>query len=194
MKPIWMALAVAGVVLAADLETGIRQLEQKQFAQAESTLREVVAAEPDNADANYYLGKALIGEKKYGEAEEFLKKAAETKPEARVALGEAYMMQEKLDQAMNELNEAEESQSSNADLYLFRGMIYLKRENAAEAARELDKALAIDPKKGYAHYYMGLAQSRLKRNDLVLKHFEMFLQLEPRAPEAARVRSLLRSL
>jgi tetratricopeptide (TPR) repeat protein len=186
--------SLAGTAVAADLQTGIQQFEQKEFAQAESTLREVVAEDPTNADANYYLGQALIEQKKYKESEEFLKTAIDPKPEARVALGEAYLMQEKLDDAMRVLNEAEATQASNPKLWLNRGMISQKREKYADAAKQLDKALELDPRDGYAHYYMGLAQSKLKRTDLVIKHFELFLQLEPKAPEAARVRSLLRSL
>lgn len=185
--------SAAAAVWAADLDTGIRQVNDKEYAQAETTLREVVAAEPDNADANYYLGKALIGEKKYAESEEFLKKAADGKPEARVALGQAYLMQEKIDDAMREFNEAEETQKSNSDLYLYRGMALLMEGKSAEAAQQLDQAIKLDGKNAYAHYYMGLAQNNLKHPDLVLKYFRMFLQLDPKAPEAARVRSLLRS-
>ncbi len=188
-----LVASAAATVWAADLDTGIRQVNDKDYARAESTLREVVAAEPENADANYYLGEALIGEKKYAESEEFLKKALDGKPEARVALGQAYLMQDKIDEAMSELNEAEKTQNSNSNLYLYRGMALLKRGKSADAAKQFDQALKLDGKNAYAHYYMGLAQNNLKHPDLMLQQFEMFLQLDPKAPEAARVRSLLRS-
>lgn len=187
------ALLAAGAVWAADLDAGIRQFDNKEYAQAETTLREVVAAEPDNASAQYYLGKTLIEEKKYADAEPFLKKAAESMPEARVELGQAYLMQEKIDAALRELNEAEKTESSNSDLYLYRGMALMKRNQFADAAKQLDQALKLDPKNAYAHYYMGLTQSRLKHPDQMLEHFDIFLKLAPDAPEAARVRSLLRS-
>jgi Flp pilus assembly protein TadD len=108
------------------------------------------------------------------------------------------MYQEKLDPALRTLEEAEkdlhaEEQAAQADLHLTRGMILLKRDKFADAAKELNRALELEPKNAWAHYYMGMAQSRLRRTDLMAQHFEIFLQLEPNSPEAARVRSLLRS-
>jgi Tfp pilus assembly protein PilF len=73
-------------------------------------------------------------------------------------------------------------------------MIYLKQEKNPEAEAELNEAIKRDPKHAYAHYYMGMAQSKLKRPDRMVMEYEMFLQLAPQAPEAARVRALLRSI
>lgn len=194
-------LLVSWGLRAEDLETGRSQFEKKQFKDAEATLRAVLEAEPGNAEALHYLGKTLIEEKKYKEAEPFLEKAARGNPQARVDLAKAQMYQEKLDPALRTLSEAEQdlkaeeerAKSAEADLHLTRGMILLKRDKFADAAKELNTTLDLEPKNAYGHYYMGMAQSRLRRPDLMAQHFEIFLQLEPNSPEAARVRSLLRS-
>jgi tetratricopeptide (TPR) repeat protein len=193
-----LGLAVIGLasssLLAADLETGVRQLEDKQYEQAEDTFRELVSAEPDNLDANYFLGKTLIARDKSKDAIAPLEKAAGEKPEARVSLAHAYLLQDRLDDANRELDAAAESQAENPELYLSRGMIFLKREKFSDAATQLSKAVELDGDNAYAHYYLGMAQSRLKRPDQMLEHFEIFLRLAPNSPEAAKVRSLLRSL
>jgi tetratricopeptide (TPR) repeat protein len=194
-------LLASANLLAEDLETGRAQFEKREFAKAEATLRAVVEAEPDNLEAIHYLGMALIEQKKYKEAENVLEKAARNHPQARVDLAKAQMYQEKLDPALRTLEEAEKDlrsgeqdlRSAEADLHLTRGMILLKRDRFADAAKELSRTLELEPKNAYAHYYMGMAQSRLRRPDLMAQHFEIFLQLEPNSPEAARVRSLLRS-
>ncbi len=185
--------SVGSFTYAADVETGVKQYQEGKYATAEGTLRAVVAEHADDPQANHYLGLALMEQKKYAEAEEFLLKASQPRPEARAALAKVYMLQDKLDDALRVVAEAEES-PSDPDLYLTRGMVLLKQEKAAEAATALNRALELDAKNAYAHYYMGMAQGKLKRPDLMINHYEIFLQLAPKAPEAARVRSLLRSL
>lgn len=188
--------AVAGAVslLAADLEASKREFQDKNYEQAERTLREVLNAEPDSAEANYYLGLTLIERGKPRDAVAPLQKAGGEMPEARVALARAYVLDGKLDQGARELDAVQDVQSDNSDLYLTRAMILIKREKWSDAASQLDTALEKNEENAYAHYYMGLAQSRLKRTDLMLKHFEIFLRLAPDAPEAPKIRSLLRSL
>jgi Flp pilus assembly protein TadD len=104
------------------------------------------------------------------------------------------MAENQLGDALNVLNAAQEELKDNPELYVTRGMIYLKQEKAADAERELNRAIELNPKHAYAHYYMGMAQSRLKRTDRMVMEYELFVELAPNAPEAARVRALLRSL
>jgi tetratricopeptide (TPR) repeat protein len=189
-----VAFGTALTVSAASVEEGAQLLQEKKYAEAENVLRAAVGESPDSADANYYLGVALVEQEKYGEAEGVLQKAVEQKPEARVSLAKAYMMQDKLDDALRELAAAEPALPDNSDLYLNRGMILLKQEKYADASTQLNRAVELNPMSAYAHYYLGMASSRLRRTDLMIKHFQLFLELAPDAPEAARVRSLLRSL
>ena len=52
----------------------------------------------------------------------------------------------------------------------------------------------LDPTWAYAHYYAGLAYSKVKRVDLTERHFQAFLRLAPQAPERPGVQSILRTL
>lgn len=190
-----VAAAAAMPLLAfPDVAQGVRLYEEKKYSEAESALREAVGAEPDSLDGNHYLGLTLLELKKYEEAEGAFRKSAERKPEARVGLAQALMMQDKLDDALAELDAAAKDASDNPALHRTRGMIALKREKHSDAAKHLARALELDPKDAYANYYYGMANSRLRRTDLMIKHFQIFLELAPNAPEAAKVRSLLRSL
>lgn len=81
-----------------------------------------------------------------------------------------------------------------AEAHRNRGVELMREQKYREAAEELEQAIRADPKDAYAHYYLGMANSRLKKKDLMIKHFQIFLELAPEAPEAERVRSLLKSL
>jgi tetratricopeptide (TPR) repeat protein len=74
------------------------------------------------------------------------------------------------------------------------GLIRTKREDWAGAAEAFNRAGELNPGFAYAHYYAGLAYSRVKRPDQVAKHLEMFLKLAPKAPERSAVQSILRSI
>jgi tetratricopeptide (TPR) repeat protein len=71
-------------------------------------------------------------------------------------------------------------------------------ESAAEqwepAAAAFEKATSLDPSSAYAHYFAGLAYSRLRRIDQMVTHLEYFLKLAPEAPERPAVMSLMQSV
>ena len=74
------------------------------------------------------------------------------------------------------------------------GFAHSAAEQWEPAAAAFEKASGIDPASAYAHYYAGLAYSRLKRIDQMAIHFEYFLKLAPNAPEQPAVMALLRSV
>jgi len=187
-----LTAAMAMPILAAD--KGADLYRDKKYAEAERALREEIQAEPQDTEANYYLGLALLEQEKYKDSEPYLKKALGEKPAAHLGLARAYMMQDKLKEALSELKSVEKQEENNPELYRSRGMILLKQNQFKDSAAQLSKAIELDPKDAYAHYYYAMANSRLKRPDLMIKHFQFFLELAPEAPEAEKVRSLLRSL
>ena len=74
------------------------------------------------------------------------------------------------------------------------GLAQSAAEQWEPAAAAFEKASSIDPAFAYAHYYGGLAYSRLTRIDQMATHLEYFLKLAPNAPEQPAVMALLRSV
>jgi tetratricopeptide (TPR) repeat protein len=74
------------------------------------------------------------------------------------------------------------------------GLVKSRREDWAGAAEALDRATMVNPAFAYAHYYAGVAYSRIQRADKVASHFELFLKLAPKAPERSAVMSIMRTL
>lgn len=74
------------------------------------------------------------------------------------------------------------------------GLARTRKEEWAGAAESFARAAELNSGFAYAHYYAGLAYSRVKRPDQVVKYFETFLKLAPKAPERSAVQSLLKSI
>jgi tetratricopeptide (TPR) repeat protein len=78
--------------------------------------------------------------------------------------------------------------------YYQLGLARTRKEEWAGAAEAFARAAELNANFAYAHYYAGLSYSRVKRPDQVVRYFEMFLKLAPKAPERSAVTSLLRSI
>ena len=74
------------------------------------------------------------------------------------------------------------------------GVVLAQRQDMENAANLFQQAISLDPSFAYAHYYAGMAASRLNRPDQVAGHFQTFLQLAPNAPERGPVESMMRTI
>lgn len=74
------------------------------------------------------------------------------------------------------------------------GLARTRKEDWAGAAESFARATELSPGFAYAHYYAGVSYSRVKRPDQVVKYFETFLKLAPKAPERSAVQSLLKTI
>jgi tetratricopeptide (TPR) repeat protein len=186
----WMVLALGGLAFGADLDRGVELYKEGKYAEASATLRAVVEEEPENGRAHRYLGLALLGEEKLPEAARHLEKAGELDPggETKLALARLYLEQKEFGKADAVLGEAE-----GEDLEYVRGQVHLNQKRYDQAARDLDAYIKKNPEEAYAHYYAGLAYNGLRRPDRMLTHFELFLKLKPDAPEARKVRSVMKT-
>jgi tetratricopeptide (TPR) repeat protein len=198
---------------------GISLLGQDRFKEAEASVQEILAAEPENAEANYVLGLSRLDQDKFKEAETFFLKAEKTMPATepeekpapeedqkiapstsfmadsiQIGLARVFMEQKQLDKAQAALSRAEKIRRHNPDLYFYRGMLDAHRKDYAAAARDMDKSIELDPRRPEAYYYSGIAYSQIKQMDKVVDRFQTFLKLAPDAPEAPKVKALLRSI
>jgi tetratricopeptide (TPR) repeat protein len=192
-----LAAALAMPLAAQDLTEAEQLYRSGQYERAEAVLRGIVDAQPENANANYLFGAALLEQDKLDEAEPRLTKALELnhpQDQVKVALARVHLQRQQHERALALLNEAQAANPENSDAYLYRGIAYANRSEFNPAVQDLEKAVQIQPSNAKAHYYAGLAYNGIKRPDKMVEHFQIFLKLAPDAPEAARVRSLLRNI
>jgi tetratricopeptide (TPR) repeat protein len=193
MKPyrLFLIVALAAVTAAAaDVSKGRELYLQGKYDEAADELRRAVEENGENAAAQRMLGMVLLEQDKAGEAEKYVRRAAEmdTSGDSRIALARLYVAQKQYDKAHEALTDA-----SGEDLEYVRGLLHFQKREHQQAADDLEAYLAKHPEHPYAHYYAGLAYNGLRKPDRMLSHFEKFLQLKPDAPEARKVRAVLKT-
>jgi tetratricopeptide (TPR) repeat protein len=74
------------------------------------------------------------------------------------------------------------------------GLVKAQRNDFQGAAEAFARAAELNPTFAYAHFYAGMAYSRIRRPDMVGLYFDRFLALAPQAPERQAVLSTLRTI
>lgn len=180
---------------AATLDEGRTALRQGRPDQAETILREVCQAEPENAEAHEAYGASLALMKKHEEATAEIDRAAELGlSEDRINAARALNALEmrNLEALEQYAAAALEANPENADALRYRGMLATQRKDFPAGVKDLEKSLEFDPEHPYTHYYLGLAYNGVKRPDKMIEHLRTFVSLAPEAPESDKVRSLMR--
>lgn len=164
---------VANTVGAADTKHAYLLLEQKQFAAAAKEAKELTVAYPNDPEAWKIAGFAELNLKQYAEAAKDLEKAVELQrqskqddPNTKSALGQAYVLGEKFEEALPYLVEATSRAGSQPDAMLiyYRGIAEYKMGKVAEAEKSFNSVVKLNPKDSLSLFY--LAQISLAKNDL----------------------------
>ena len=178
----------------------------------------LMATDPDGAIAKYTLvaeklEKCAICYHKLGDA--YMKKDDKSKAEASYlkaiefdpklpdpysALAILYNSQKKFDEAGKMSEKAAEILSSSATggdpAVVFNQGIILWNQGgkAAEAKAQFLKAIALDPKMGDAHYWLGMANLNLGLIPDAAKAFEEYLKVAPTGQYAETVKGILKTI
>jgi len=186
---------------AADRGRGIELYENRKYTEAASELRGFLEENPDDAPAHYYLALALIHTKDYEEARKHLAAAEERRGEGDPRLDQIRAAQSQLeadlknyDEARRLAGEALKIKDDSPEAHFALGYLAVQQKQYAEAAKSMERVIELAPKTPYAYYYAGIAYSNLRRPDRMVNAFQTFLKLAPDAPEADKVRSLLRNV
>ena len=200
MKFLAILVAVAALslpVLAQRAETSARALfEAGQYEQA----LQAVAQERQhgmNEPADTYLSAQSyekLGQPDRAKAEFALLERVEDAAWQLVGHSAGSLIDGDIEQA---LKAATQAAASAPDFFFAQyqlGLVKAERQDWTGTAEAFERATQIDPTFAYAHYYAGLAYSKVKRADRTATHFEVFLKLAPKAPERPAVESIMRTL
>lgn len=156
----------------ADTKNAYLLLEQKQFAAAAKEAKQLAAAHPNDPEAWKIAGFAELNLKQYADAAKDLEKAVELQrktkqpdPNTESALGQAYVLSEKYDQALPYLTAAtKDANKPDAMLIYYRGISEYKTGKVAEAEKSFNEVVKLNPKDTLSLFY--LAQIAIAKNDL----------------------------
>jgi len=164
---------VANTVAPADTKHAYLLLEQKQFAAAAKEAKELAESHPNDPEAWKIAGFAELNLKQYAEATKDLEKAVELQrkakqddPNTESALGQAYVLSEKYQEALPLLTAAINRNPNQPDsmLIYYRGISEYKTGKTADAEKSFNQVVKLNPKDSLSLFY--LAQIGLAKNDL----------------------------
>ena len=125
-------------------------------------------------------------------------------PQARSSMPDEYQIQialartnlglGKLDDAWKNLKTAGSLNAGLPDAYVYRGAYYIQKNDNKKAIDELERAISLDEKNVYAHYYAGHAYLRSGNPARAVEMFKIFISLAPGAPEVPKAQALVDAL
>lgn len=178
------------------LEKANVELDRKRHGAALTLARAAVAIQPDWAEAHCVTGLALMGLKRFAEAEIALSAAQSLDPRcgmARRSLGYLYLVTRREAQAVPHLAMAAALDERDGLAHACLGEALFLTGKTAEAEQPLREALALDPTFYRASYRLGYVCLRLGRTQEALEYFRAFLRTN-KGLDATQVRLIVRDL
>jgi len=145
-------------------DLGLEYMKLGQIDKASGTFEQVLKLKPGDAAAHLNLGIALFNQKKFEDAETHLREALK-------------------------LN----TQGPSAHYYLGLTLVSLKRYEESE--KELEAAISNGGDNlPLAHKYLGGLYMSSKKNQQAADELEKYLKLDPKAPDAERIKGTIKDL
>jgi tetratricopeptide (TPR) repeat protein len=154
----------------AAFKRGTELFQQKKTDEALQEFQKAIDLKPDFVEA--YINKGILHFQNMQdvEAEKNIQKALELKPD---------------DPKAKEIM---------ANIYFEQSKTLLQNDKIDEALEKLKLANTYRPEYSYINYLLGYAYNKKGMKEETIKYFELFLQQEPTAPQAAQVKTLLEEL
>ncbi len=165
----------------------VRQHQGGNFAQAEPLYRQILQAEPANADAYHMLGLLAHQTGRHEAAVGLLQQAAALKPTTEgihVNLGIVLMSQRQFFEAAASFQRALQLNSGNAETHINLGNAYFSQGQLAVAADCYRQAVRLNPNHAEAHINLGNALMNEKQFDDAISCYREALRLKPAHPHA----------
>lgn len=160
---------------------------KKNYEEAATTLRQIVAADPADFPAWTELGTMHYALGRATEAEEAYTHALKEKPEflrAAVNLGRLRIAMKKFDAAIEVLTAAVEKHPQSADANQLLGEAYLQIKKGSKAVTYLNEALRLDPQaKADVHLRLAALYNGAGLKDRAAAEYEQFLKKKPDHPD-----------
>lgn len=178
-----------------------KNLERHKLAS--ENYKKAIEFEPDNSDIYYFLALSYLDLKSPKLAEATLKKAVELNEKNVKAvkllnylsaqnvtgeLNEAYNYFDKNDYktALNKLNTIQKKYPTQAQVYFYRGSIYEKMGNFANAIKDYQTTIQLNRSFSLAYFSLASAYEKYGRGKDALTYWEKYLSLEPNESELVK--------
>jgi arylsulfatase A-like enzyme/tetratricopeptide (TPR) repeat protein len=140
------------------IREGLIKQRAKDFAGSAASFRELLRRRIESFEVHYYLGKALLGLKRYGEAAPHFEGAIRFQPAyamAHESLAECRAAQGDLKGAIAALRKGREAAPTDPSLPRTEGGYWERLGNRGEAIRAYEAALPLAPKNAWLRIRLG---------------------------------------
>lgn len=186
------------VDVSSTIKEGIRLNSEKNYAAAIEKYKEALAAEPDNAQANYQLAYSLNASGKGTEAIPYLSKVIKTGGDltgpAYELIGSIYDASHQPQQAIEAYQQGIKLKPDYQPLYFNLGIAYFRAQKYADAELAAIEAIKLDPKHANSQRLYGLVTFHQNKRVPALMGLCSFLLLDPEGPRADEAYTNLQSL
>jgi len=163
-------------------QAGLKHHQDGDVARAEQCYRQVLAAEPGNADVWALLGAACIHQNRMEEAAEHLRQALRLNPNhggARDNLGIVLAKLDRLDEAAASFREAVRLNPNNGETHLNLGNVLSAQSEHAEAEAVYRRAVALRPEWALAWFHLANTLNSQHRTQEAVDCYQHALRLNP---------------
>lgn len=162
------------------LKNAKSHLSENEYGKALRLFNQVLNREPAHPEALKFKGYIKVQTGDQGEAEDFLRSAAEKcrDDEIYVMLGSLHLNNSRADKAVSWLLRALEINGKNGAAHYSLGIVYARhREDHEKAVRHLSKAIELDTAAGEAYYNRGCSYMILHRMQKAENDFRKALEM-----------------
>jgi tetratricopeptide (TPR) repeat protein len=179
----------AGIALQPDhvlahVNRGVMLRRLGRFTEALASQEAALALDPANFEAQANRVVALLKLERFEQALASAERTMAARPDRAAGLlaqrAEALAGLERLEEALGAFDAAIASQPNNAELYIGRGRVLLKRGRHEEAWRDAKAATALDPRFADAHVVCGRALTGLTRIEEAIESYGAAAALRPK--------------
>jgi Tfp pilus assembly protein PilF len=165
---------------------------------AVESLSAAVAAYPNFTIALSELGSQYLLLKQWDKAGETFESLIKLKPNeagGHLNLGIVRFNQKKIEEAEMHLREALELKSAGPTAHYYLGLTLINLKQYAEAEKEFESAISNGGENlALAHKYLGGLYMASKKNQQAADELEKYLKLDPKAPDAERIKGTVKDL
>jgi tetratricopeptide (TPR) repeat protein len=172
---------------AAAVQLALSHQQAGRLQQAESIYRQVLAVDPNHADALHYLGVLALQVGQPAAAIDSLRRAIAVNPHVAVFhgnLGSAYGAAGRMDEAIESFRTAIRIDANFADAHNNLGTALMKTGRLEEAAASFRRAIQLRPQAAEYHNHLGSALQDLERLDQAVAAYRQALRIRPEFGDA----------
>jgi tetratricopeptide (TPR) repeat protein/O-antigen ligase len=160
-----------------------------------NSYEEAQKLEPTNPYIFTELGQVYLAKNDKEKAKEYFQKALDLKSDyapARFQLALVYVSENKIAEAISEMENAKRDSPSDVGVAFQLGLLYYQANQYDKAQAEFERAVGLNENYSNARYFLGLIYDKAGKKDEAISQFEKIEKLNPDNEEVKKILANLR--